>query len=60
MLLCGLTLTAFLLRARKLNSPATPVYDESYMGVIVNTYLEGKTFFFDIHPPFSRLVHLYA
>lgn len=31
-----LTVLAFLIRARRLGSPQTPVFDESYMGVIVN------------------------
>ena len=45
-----MTVASFALRARKLDSPRTPVYDESYMGVIVNKYIIGEEFFFDIHP----------
>ena len=59
-LLAAMTITAFVLRAHMLDSPRTPVYDESYMGVIVNKYIHGNEFFFDIHPPFTRLVYYYC
>ena len=58
-LLLGITIVAGLLRLRRIDSPRTPVYDESYMGVIVNEYRNGNHFF-DLHPPFSRLLHYYV
>lgn len=59
-LLIAITILAGLVRAHRLGSPATPVYDESYMGVIVNQYHSGSEHFFDVHPPFSRLLQYYG
>mmetsp|Transcript_29757 Transcript_29757/g.60806 ORF Transcript_29757/g.60806 Transcript_29757/m.60806 type:complete len:600 (+) Transcript_29757:6-1805(+) len=59
-LLFGITVLSGVLRFHRLDSPRTPVYDESYMGVIINHYHTGSEHFFDVHPPFSRLLQFYA
>ena len=57
--LVAVTVAAGLVRAYRLDSPRTPIYDESYMGVIVHHYKHGE-WFFDLHPPLARLLHYYV
>jgi len=57
--LAAVTIAAGLVRAYHLDSPRTPIYDESYMGVIVHQYKRGE-WFFDLHPPLARLLHYYV
>ena len=57
--LACLTALSGYLRLRNIDNPRTPIFDESYAGVIVNNYRLGKDHFFDLHPPFSRLLQYF-
>jgi dolichyl-phosphate-mannose--protein O-mannosyl transferase len=51
-----LTFVSGYVRARRIDSPRTPIFDESYAGFIVNRYRHSDAHFFDLHPPFGRLL----
>ena len=49
-----LTLLGAFTRLWRLDSPATPIYDETHVGRFLNWYHEGA-YFFDVHPPLAKL-----
>jgi dolichyl-phosphate-mannose--protein O-mannosyl transferase len=44
-----------LLRFVQMDWPPYPLFDESFFGHFINSYMR-RVFFFDVHPPFSRLL----
>jgi|MDSY01.1.fsa_nt_gb dolichyl-phosphate-mannose--protein O-mannosyl transferase len=55
-----ITVVAGFVRIHRIDSPRTPIFDESYAGYITNRYRHGNEYFFDLHPPFGRLVQYYV
>lgn len=53
--LIAVTVVAAFLRFRKLGTPDKVVFDEVHFGKFASYYLEG-TYFFDLHPPFAKLL----
>lgn len=53
--LIAVTAVAAFLRFRILGYPAKVVFDEVHFGKFASYYLEG-TYFFDLHPPFAKLL----
>ncbi|SCU78886.1 LADA_0A08350g1_1 [Lachancea dasiensis] len=49
------TLVAFFVRFRELSYPREVVFDEVHFGKFASYYLE-RTFFFDVHPPFAKML----
>ncbi|AET39922.1 dolichyl-phosphate-mannose-protein mannosyltransferase Ecym_5145 [Eremothecium cymbalariae DBVPG len=49
------TVVAFVLRFKKLYYPREVVFDEVHFGKFASYYLE-RTYFFDVHPPFAKLL----
>lgn len=50
-----ITLLAIYTRFTKLGTPNKVVFDEVHFGKFASYYLEG-TYFFDLHPPFAKLL----
>ncbi|CDR46576.1 CYFA0S24e00342g1_1 [Cyberlindnera fabianii] len=50
-----LTLAAFATRFYKINLPKEVVFDEVHFGKFASYYLQ-RTYFFDLHPPFAKLL----
>lgn len=50
-----LTVVAFMTRFYLLNHPNEVVFDEVHFGKFASYYLE-RTYFFDLHPPFAKLL----
>ncbi|CAH2350545.1 dolichyl-phosphate-mannose--protein mannosyltransferase 4 [[Candida] railenensis] len=50
-----ITLVATYLRFSNISYPAKVVFDEVHFGKFASYYLEG-TYFFDLHPPFAKLL----
>lgn len=50
-----LTVVAFMTRFYLLNHPNQVVFDEVHFGKFASYYLE-RTYFFDLHPPFAKLL----
>lgn len=46
---------AFIARFYKIDYPDQVVFDETHFGMFASYYLE-RTYFFDLHPPFAKLV----
>ena len=57
--LVAVTAVAAFLRFRILGYPAKVVFDEVHFGKFASYYLEG-TYFFDLHPPFAKLLFAFA
>lgn len=57
--LAVVTIVAAYLRFRILDYPAKVVFDEVHFGKFASYYLEG-TYFFDLHPPFAKLLIAFA
>lgn len=55
----GVTLVAMYLRFRKIGTPDKVVFDEVHFGKFASYYLQG-TYFFDLHPPFAKLLIAFA
>lgn len=53
------TLLAIYTRFTKLGDPAKVVFDEVHFGKFASYYLE-RTYFFDLHPPFAKLLIAFA
>ncbi|EMG50695.1 PMT4 Dolichyl-phosphate-mannose--protein mannosyltransferase 4 [Candida maltosa Xu316] len=53
------TLLAIYTRFTKLATPSKVVFDEVHFGKFASYYLEG-TYFFDLHPPFAKLLIAFA
>lgn len=53
--LCLVTLFAFYTRFNKIWIPDRVVFDEVHFGKFASYYLE-RTYFFDLHPPFAKLL----
>lgn len=49
------TLCAIYTRFSKIDTPAKVVFDEVHFGKFASYYLE-RTYFFDLHPPFAKLL----
>ncbi|SCU91858.1 LAFA_0F06282g1_1 [Lachancea sp. 'fantastica'] len=49
------TLIAFIVRFKELPYPREVVFDEVHFGKFASYYLE-RTFFFDVHPPFAKML----
>ncbi|KAF8426257.1 Dolichyl-phosphate-mannose-protein mannosyltransferase-domain-containing protein [Tirmania nivea] len=49
------TIAAFITRFWKINHPDQVVFDEVHFGKFASYYLQG-TYFFDVHPPFGKLL----
>ena len=50
-----LTIISIILRIWCIDHPSKCIFDEIYFGNFTNYYIQNQ-FFFDIHPPFSKLV----
>ncbi|WPK24767.1 hypothetical protein PUMCH_002057 [Australozyma saopauloensis] len=57
--LIAVTAVAAFLRFRILDFPNKVVFDEVHFGKFASYYLEG-TYFFDLHPPFAKLLIAFA
>lgn len=57
--LLAVTSVAAYLRFRILGFPSKVVFDEVHFGKFASYYLEG-TYFFDLHPPFAKLLIAFA
>ena len=53
-----LFLFSFLIKSWKIYFPDSLVFDEYHFGDFINQYY-SKTFYFDIHPPFSKLLYYF-
>lgn len=54
-----ITVLAIYVRFNKLGSPDKVVFDEVHFGKFASYYLE-RTYFFDLHPPFAKLLIAFA
>ncbi|KAM3120425.1 hypothetical protein RJF_1646 [Candidozyma auris] len=57
--LAAVTAVAAFVRFRLLGTPAKVVFDEVHFGKFASYYLE-RTYFFDLHPPFAKLLIAFA
>lgn len=57
--LVAVTLVAAFLRFRIIGFPDKVVFDEVHFGKFASYYLQG-TYFFDLHPPFAKLLIAFA
>lgn len=51
----AVTIVAAFLRFRQIGTPDKVVFDEVHFGKFASFYLQG-TYFFDLHPPFAKLL----
>ena len=52
------TLLAIATRLYRIDYPAEVVFDEVHFGKFASYYLEGR-FFFDLHPPFGKMIYYF-
>jgi len=53
--LLGITILAFITRFYRIDYPDEVVFDEVHFGKFASYYLQ-RTYFFDLHPPFAKLL----
>jgi dolichyl-phosphate-mannose-protein mannosyltransferase len=53
------TALAFVTRFWKINHPNEVVFDEVHFGKFASYYLQ-RTYFFDVHPPFAKLLFAFV
>ncbi|WEW58465.1 Dolichyl-phosphate-mannose--protein mannosyltransferase 4 [Emydomyces testavorans] len=54
-----ITILAFVTRFYKINYPDQVVFDEVHFGKFASYYLQ-RTYFFDVHPPFAKLLFAFV